>query len=294
VTAPVPAGQSTIAVVVPVHNGARYLAEALRSVRAQTRPAAEVIVVDDGSDDASGAVAEQGGARCIRQENAGPGAARNRGLAAASCELVAFLDADDLFEPSKLAQQAAVLEADPRVPAVCSDARILGGPRDGRRKNERPVPSRLGLLDLLAGNPVVASSVLARREAVLAAGGFDEDRALIATEDYDLWLRLVELGPIHYVDEPLVAYRVHGGSLSNSERFLSGVDRAIDKVLRRHPGDARIAAAAAARRSDMRLDAAYDAARAGDGRRARSLLREARRLQRSTAKGWKIWLRSWL
>lgn len=95
----------TVSVVIPVHNGARFLAEAIRSALDQTYPPHEVIVVDDGSDDASAAIAASHKATVIRQPNRGVSAARNAGLAKASGEYVALLDADDIWLPTKLEQQ---------------------------------------------------------------------------------------------------------------------------------------------------------------------------------------------
>ena len=285
-----------VAVVVPVFDGERHLAATLASVAAQTLPAHEVIVVDDGSRDASAEVAARAGARVVRQANAGPGAARNRGVAATDCELVAFLDADDLFAPDKLARQVEALRAAPDAVAVCSDATILGGERDGqRRSGGRRVPARLRFGDLLDGNPVIASSVLARRDAVLAVGGFDEDPVLIATEDYDLWLRMLDRpdAAFVYMEAALVRYRMAGGSLSATERFLHGLDRIFAKLGAAHPGDAAIAGAGAKRRAQARLDAAWDKLRAGAGGEARALLREARGLGGASRAGWRMWLRSW-
>lgn len=285
-----------VAVVVPVFDGERHLAATLASVAAQTLAPHEVIVVDDGSRDASADVAARAGARVLRQANAGPGAARNRGVAATDCELVAFLDADDLFAPDKLARQVEALAAAPDVMAVCSDATILGGERDGqRRSGGRRVPARLRFGDLLDANPVIASSVLARRAAVLAAGGFDEDPVSIATEDYDLWLRMLDRpgAAFAYLDAPLVRYRMAGGSLSASARFLHGLDRIFAKLDAAHPGDPAIARAGAKRRAQARLDAAWDELRAGAGRQARAFLREARALGGSPLAGWRMWLRSW-
>lgn len=270
-----------VAVVIPAYNAATWLGATLASVAAQTRPADEVIVVDDGSTDATAEVARRAGVRVLTQANAGPGAARNRGIAATDCELIAFLDADDLFQPEKLARQVAALAAAPaEVVAVCCDASVLGGVRDGQRKSGGPLPPRFVLADLLTRNPVIASSVLTRRAAVLGAGGFDEDRDLIATEDYDLWLRMLAVpgAAFLYLDEPLLRYRVSGSSLSSGERFLRGVDKILTRVAARCPGDAEVARAVAGRRTRARVDAAWESLERGDRPRARVLLREARQL----------------
>ena len=103
-----------VSVVIPVYNAARFLADAIRSVQAQRHPRIEIIVVDDGSTDGSGEVARSfAGVRCLRQANGGIAAARNAGVHEARGNLLAFLDADDLWTPGKLALQLDVLRADP-------------------------------------------------------------------------------------------------------------------------------------------------------------------------------------
>lgn len=107
-----------ISVIVPTYNSAHYLGEALTSIAAQTLPAAEIIVVDDGSTDATAQVAAAFGVTYMYQANAGAAAARNRGVAAANGTILAFLDADDLWLPTKLARQMAVLVNQPTVDMV--------------------------------------------------------------------------------------------------------------------------------------------------------------------------------
>ncbi len=282
-----------VAVVIPCYNAAAWLEETLSSVKEQSRPAAEVVVVDDGSTDGSGEIAERCGVRCVRQEQRGPAAARNRGIAETTSALVAFLDADDRFAPRKLELQAQCLEDMPGAVLCCTDAWVV---RDGQReelKNEDADLARDGITfdRLMAGNPVICSSVLARRSVLEAVGGFDEDPVLVATEDYDLWLRMVQRGSLVYLDEPLVDYRVVAGQLSDDERFVRGVDRAMEKVVDARGPEVRVLADQ--RRAAVRLDAAYHLARAGRGADARRRLTEARELGRSGAAGWKTWLRSW-
>jgi glycosyltransferase involved in cell wall biosynthesis len=109
-----------VTVMITVYNGAPYLAEAIESVLAQTYPAVELIVLDDGSTDASGDVAQGFGSalRYERQENAGMGAARNSAVALAAGQYLSFLDADDRFRPDKIERQLEVLDADPSVDVV--------------------------------------------------------------------------------------------------------------------------------------------------------------------------------
>lgn len=99
-----------ISAVICVFDGERFLADAIASVRSQTNPAEELVVIDDGSTDRSAAIAESLGARCIRQHHAGIGAARNRGVTESRGDVIAFLDADDLWPAHKLERQAAALD----------------------------------------------------------------------------------------------------------------------------------------------------------------------------------------
>lgn len=283
---------SGVAVIIPAYNAAPFLQRALRSLQEQTNPPVETIVIDDGSTDGTREIAERMGVDCIRQERGGPGAARNRGLEATSAPLVAFLDADDWFVRDKLERQVALLQR-LDVPACCSDAMVeRDGEARGRKNQGREVPGELTLEHLLADNPVICSTVMARREAVCSAGGFNEDPVLVSTEDYDLWVRLAGQGYLAYQDAPLTHYRSHAESLSGNLRFLPGIDRIMEKVIDSSPGDARLRQMANRRRSAVRLDAAYDLARSGRGRRARELLREARNLSGWSWKAVRIHLRS--
>lgn len=268
-----------VAVVIPAYNAGPFLAQALSSLEQQTLPPDEVVVVDDGSTDDTVAVAEAHGANVVRQRQRGPGAARNSGIAATTAPWIAFLDADDLFLPDKLERQVAHARAH-GLSAVCCDAFVLRDGRDAGRKNARKrVPAELSFARLIQSNPVICSSVLVEREAVAQAGGFDEDPQLIATEDFDLWLRLAKVQPLGYLDEPLCRYRVHGSSLSANDRFLRGVDRILDKHEKDCAGDARLAALLRRRRAMARLDLAYDLMQPGRDRdRAQALIREAQSL----------------
>jgi glycosyltransferase involved in cell wall biosynthesis len=280
-------------VIVPAFNAAEFLSVTLQSLQQQTQLPEQVIVVDDGSSDATVAIAEQHGATCLRQAHAGPGAARNRGLAAAVTEYVAFLDADDWYAPDKLERSVAALR-EWKAACLSTDAWVVRGDRVERRKNDRRVvPMALTLELLLRGNPIVCSSVVARREAVRAAGGFDADPDLIACEDYDLWLRLAAREPIAYLDEPMTFYRVHAGSLSANTRFLRGVDKILDRVAAEHDGEAHFQTLVRRRRADLRLDLAYDLITQGRRAEARRLIAEAGRTHRSW-KGWRMHLRSLL
>ncbi len=270
-----------VTVVVPAFNAAPYLDVTLRSLREQTAVPERVLLVDDGSTDDTVAIAESHGITCIRQPNSGPGAARNRGLAAAETPFVAFLDADDWYAPDKLERSVTQL-LNLGAACVATDAWVVRGDRiDGRKNDRRAVPIVLTLEMLLRGNPVVCSTVVARTEAVRQAGGFDESPDLVATEDYDLWLRMANREPLSYLPEPLTFYRAHTGSLSGNARFLRGVDRILDRVGLNHPGEAHFENLIRQRRADVRLDLAWDLMQEHRRDEARAMIDEARALHRS-------------
>jgi glycosyltransferase involved in cell wall biosynthesis len=282
-----------VTVVIPAYDSAALIEQAIRSVRLQTRPPAEILVVDDGSTDDTAAVAERAGATVIRQANAGPGAARNAGVRAASSPLVAFLDADDWYTADKLEKSVRSLDELSAV-AVCTDAWIVVDGHVVACKNDRyVVPAVLTLERLLQGNPIVCSTMVVRRDAVLAAGGFDEDRALVATEDWDLWLRLAQREPIAYLDEPLTYYRTLKGSLSGNARFQRGVDRILDKVEQVYRDEPHFLRLVRRRRADVRLDLAWDLLAQGRRKEARAVVQEARRYAVSW-KGLRMWAISML
>ena len=141
--------EALVSCTVPVYNGERFLRDAVSSIIAQSHKAFEVIVVDDGSTDGTSAVArsfpEQ--VRYVRQENAGPAAARNRGVTEARGRFLAFLDADDLWLPDKLARQIAMLEGDPTIAcSVCLIQNVWVGATEGEstRWREHPRGGEIG------------------------------------------------------------------------------------------------------------------------------------------------------
>jgi CelD/BcsL family acetyltransferase involved in cellulose biosynthesis len=208
-----------VSVVIPARNAAATLGRAIASAHAQTVAPFEIIVVDDASTDDTAKVArEAGGARLsvIRlHERHGAAAARNHAVHAARGEFVAFLDADDSWDPMKTARQLAVIAARPamtfcacRARHVAEDGRVLGPIHGG-------VPVATGedaWRALLARNFIATPCVLARRQAILAAGGFDP--ALPVAEDQDLWIRLALAGELGFVDEALVTVHDRPSSLS--------------------------------------------------------------------------------
>jgi glycosyltransferase involved in cell wall biosynthesis len=225
---------SKVSVVVPTFNYGHFLAGALQSALDQTFLDLEVLVVDDGSTDDTPAVITPFLAdvriRYFRQANQGPAAARNFGIEQARGSLVAFLDADDRWLPSKLAKQVPLFAAQPELGLVYCRRRCIdadGWPLEHRQ----PVMHRgLVLAQLFRDNFVCFSSAVFRREALLAVGGFDQ--AVEHSEDYDLLLRVTRRYPVDYVDEPLVVYRTgHGNLSSQSEKRFRAVCGIMQRFL---------------------------------------------------------------
>jgi glycosyltransferase involved in cell wall biosynthesis len=212
-----------VSVVIPTYNRAPLLGRALASVAAQTFRDHEIVVVDDGSTDDTHAVVRGLAApvRLLVQANAGVSAARNRGVAEARGEWIAFLDSDDCWLPEKLARQVAFVAADPTVVACQTEELwIRNGVRVNPARHHRK-PSGDIFPASLALCLVSPSAVMLRRETLRALGGFDE--GLPACEDYDLWLRLSLHAPVHLVAEPLVVR--YGGHADQLSRRHWGMDR---------------------------------------------------------------------
>jgi GT2 family glycosyltransferase len=256
-TKPVDARQ--VSVVIPAYNAARYLAATLQSVAEQTSPPGEVIVVDDGSTDATVEIARSFGANVVSLTNAGPAAARNAGTNAASGEYVAFLDADDVWVPEKLAVQLAGLAAFGAPAFSFTDYRMFDEQGLRRRKSElrgtpafRKIAGNLrrkrivlrtrGRRPILYDSYIPPSSVLVRKADLLAAGGFDE--TLRVTEDYEFFLRLFRIVPAVVVMKPLLLYRQHAGQATAKATLMKSgffeVARRVAAAPNRYPpGDAR-------------------------------------------------------
>jgi glycosyltransferase involved in cell wall biosynthesis len=208
-----------ISVVIPAFNAERFLAEAIDSVLGQTLPAAEVVVVDDFSSDATGEVAAgYPGVTLLRIEpNRGPAEARNAGLGVTTGELICFHDADDVMLPAKLEVQAAYLDSHPEAGGVIGSQEIFQEDGAGlpfwHRETDAAVrmpPERAAVDDPTQIHPM---TIMVWREAFDRVGPFDAVTA--PAEDVDWMLRAAEAGvEIARLEEVLVRRRVHPGSLT--------------------------------------------------------------------------------
>lgn len=282
-----------IAVIIPVYR-AQYLAECVASVVAQTRQADDIIVVDDGSPD--GEVIERAvrpfGDRVtlLRQENLGAGAARNRGILATDADLLAFLDADDVWAPPFLEKQVPRLLASPRLTLVYANAQLIGdGPLRGQLfMDTAPSCGEVTVEALLSQRcTVITSSVVARRQAIVDVGLFDE--TLRRGQDFDLWIRLAAAGArFAYTTEPLLHRRIHANNLSGDRiaelQRAASVLTKLSATIALNPAESRVLAGRVrALEAEIDVERGKQSLTSGDIPRAREHFRRAARARA----GWK-------
>lgn len=219
-----------VSVLLPVRNGEAFLADALDSVLSQTGPTFEVLVIDDGSTDATPAILAaytDPRLRVIRQEGLGLVAALNAALDAARGEYCARMDADDLALPGRFAAQVAALDANPGAVMAHGAARVIDAA--GREigsiatKPQSAAEYQAALLHERSAPPIVHPTAMIRRAVLLAMGGY---RQSPSCEDHDLWLRLLGKGAFLALPEPLLLYRQHDAGISReraSEQELSSL-----------------------------------------------------------------------
>lgn len=205
----------------PVYNGAAYLAEAIDSILAQTHDDFEFLILNDGSKDDSQAILQAYAARdarirVVQQENMGLAATLNKGMAMARAEFIARQDQDDLSDPQRLAKQLAYLQAHPDCVLLGTRASIMVDRTPTDRAHDHPAFNSVLKLDLLINNPFVHSSVMLRREAVLALGGYTTDRNRQPPEDYELWARIGRSARVANLPERLLVYREAAQSMSRT------------------------------------------------------------------------------
>ena len=218
-----------VSVIIPCYNHGRFVTDAVESVLRQTLADLEVIIIDDGSTDDSAAViggVRNDRVRVLRTENRGVSAARNAGLDLAQGEFIAFLDADDAWEPAKLERQVALMDAEPEVALVFTDLRRYSADGDIEERQFTFVPELAGIPSRVAaagggrvilGDPFVELGVLAQLPAWIqtnlvrasAVGDLRFREELRLAEDLHYIMRCYRRGLAAYIDEPLVHVRRH-------------------------------------------------------------------------------------
>lgn len=241
----------TVSVVIPTYNYGRFIAEAIGSVLEQTHQPIEIVVVDDGStDDTANVVVSFGDkVKYVRQENAGVCSARNRGVAESSGEFVAFLDADDIMEPTSLEKQLEKFDAE-EVGLVHCGLRLFDSETNRTIKLQLEGGEDRVADDLLLWEgPGIAGpgAVVVRRESFNAVGGFDT--RMKVGEDWDFCYRVARMYKVAFVPEALVNYRSHAGAAHRNvaemergmrwfyEKAFSTQDEAVLAVRRRAYGN---------------------------------------------------------
>jgi glycosyltransferase involved in cell wall biosynthesis len=218
-----------VSVIVPVHNGERFLAEAVESIRAQNHPTLEIVVVDDGSTDRTPEVLASlrgGDLRWLRQENRGPAAARNAGIELARGEVIGFLDADDVWPPDSLGLRLAHLDGSVPADIVTAWMKFV---RTAPAGNGGPEARELGAT-IFAFN---FGTSLVRRRVFDTVGLLDETMRF--GEDADWFTRAWEHGvPMLVVDAPTLLRRVHDRNMTRdreaaSRAFLLSLKKSLDR-----------------------------------------------------------------
>ncbi|HEY6394392.1 MAG TPA: glycosyltransferase family A protein [Candidatus Binataceae bacterium] len=231
-----------VSVIIPAHNRCAMVCEAVESVLAQTGGVDfELIAVDDGCSDGTFEHLNQGAAgnhamRVERIEHSGPAAARNRGVACSRGSWIAFLDSDDLWMPTKLSRQLSFVRAHSGL-GICQTQEIWI--RNGRRVNPGVRHIKRGgdiFVDSLVTCLISPSAVMLRTDLFRATGGFDE--AMLAAEDYDLWLRILVDHEIGLLDEPLVTRRA--GHRDQQSASTPAIDRFRILALAKLLADSRL------------------------------------------------------
>ena len=231
--------QDLVSVVIATYNMARYLPQAVQSVLSQSYTNVEVQIVDDGSSDETAAVVRQWQedprVRVHRQVNGGQARAKNQGVTLSRGRFVAFLDADDLWLPDKLARQMPLFKGHPEVGVVYSDYQCVDG--EGHVLAQELARMRRGWVSdaLLIENFVGYSTGVVRRECLERYGGFDE--TLRMGIDYDLWLRLSAHYQFDFVPEKTMQYRIWSGQMSkNYRRRYESAIRIMQDFIDNNPG----------------------------------------------------------
>ncbi|MBU0967494.1 MAG: glycosyltransferase family 2 protein [Proteobacteria bacterium] len=225
-----------VSVIIPVYNCARYLTQAMESIRAQTYPPVEIIVIDDGSTDDTPNLIKKLGDDIIyiRQSNGGPAKARNKGINAATGEFIAFLDADDVWLPSKLKKQIDYLVTHRETGLVYS---LTSNFIDGQKAvmEDFPQNARSGRIfdELLSDTIITLSSVVVRTEIARIVGGFDE--SLLTAEDTNFYLKIAYAHHIGVVPETLLLRRMHTSNLSFRVDVPIGTLDNLDRIAERYP-----------------------------------------------------------
>jgi GT2 family glycosyltransferase len=285
-----------VSAVIPAYNHEAFIAAAIESVRAQTLPVAEILVIDDGSTDGTAEIARGKGVRVISHANAGLAANRNRCVRESTQPWIAFLDSDDIWEPGKIETQMRIAESDPAIALVTCDYSTFDGNEifsvsvleryvNGYRAQSKTECEGGAIIDQLdesftgVAYFLVPSMVLVRRDVLEQTDLFDE--SLFNAEDFDCFMRVWAKSKLGFADQVLVKRREH---LHNQSRLFTlattSALAATHKVLE-HP-ELYPSATVSLCRAWLPANLRHAGARlvwSGQVKRGRSLLLESARLE---------------
>lgn len=201
-----------VSVIIPTYNRRVFLSKAISSVLKQTYRDYEIIIIDDGSTDATAAIIEgfnEDKIKYIYQGHQGRSSARNRGIAQSRGAYIAFLDSDDVWLPEKLAIQVKAMDDAPKLGLTCTDVFMedINGDNVEQWSKKYSCPSGDVFEQLYNWNFICASTSMTRREIVDSCGLFNA--AFDAAEDYELWLRIAAKHEILFIDKILARYCYH-------------------------------------------------------------------------------------
>lgn len=218
-----------VTVLLPVYNGAADVVQAVDAILAQTFAHFELLIINDGSKDNSADILNglsDSRIRLIHQDNLGLAATLNKGMQLAAGKYIARQDQDDLSHPERLEKQLAYMESHPDCILLGTAAQIWVADTPTERVHQHPADHGTLSFDLLFNNPFVHSSVMLRKEALIAAGGYSTDPQRQPPEDYELWSRLARVGQVANLPERLLVYREVPQSMSRT-----GPNPFIDKLV---------------------------------------------------------------
>jgi len=233
-----------VSAIVPVYNGDRYLREAVESALKQNYPDLEIIVVDDGSTDKSGEIANQLAkdfpqqVKTVHQPNSGLVGARNTAIAHATGDLLALLDSDDIWLPNHISESVAVFEKEKAVGLVHaniilinSEGHVLNTPNNRRwSANQQEAWQQI----FLRNEHVSCATAVFRRSIIDRIGGFDIDFNRLGCEDRDMWLRISAVSNVSYIDAVHAKYRIHESNMSKS---IDKMHQARMKLIYKHASE---------------------------------------------------------
>jgi glycosyltransferase involved in cell wall biosynthesis len=236
------AGRPAISVLLPVRNGEGYLDAALASIEGQTFEDWELVIVDDCSTDATRGIIERQARRdsrvkACRTEGGGLVDALNTGLTMAGAPLIARMDADDLARPQRLERQLAAFETRPGLLALGGQVRHIDSEGAERGMGRCPVGADACRKQLLFSSPLYHAAVMMRTDAVRRLSGYR--RSYRHAEDYDLWLRLAEVGEIDNLHNTLLDYRIHPKSVTSQNLHTQSMNAALARLAADQPWRSR-------------------------------------------------------